>query len=268
MSKTLQQRTNHEGYPKSGELITMAGLEDLEASQRAISNMLYQHAHDSGRMAEPGAVFEIPMVSIRRGLSKHESGDRLRASLVALARVVATVTYIDEDRGQQRVIVGGLFEFFDVAKQDLGPGTTLRYALNRNLVAVIDRSARGTVAKLGVRRPLPVAGVGRWPAGISARNRCRACRCRGRSGPGAADRPHAGSSASAAPWPCGGSPGSWPCPRSAPCRPAARPGAVRRSRPDGRSGSVDSGPPRLAPAAACERARSRRRARVRECDRC
>jgi hypothetical protein len=142
MSKTLQQRTNHEGYPKAGELITMAGLENLEANQRAISNMLYQHAHESGRMAEPGAVFEIPMVSIRQELSKHESGDRLRASLVALARVVATVTYIDEDRGQQRVIVGGLFEFFDVAKQDLSPGTTLRYALNRNLVAIIDRSAR------------------------------------------------------------------------------------------------------------------------------
>ena len=62
----------------------------------------------------------------------------------------------------------------------------------------------GTVAKLGVRRPPPLAGVGRWSAGISARNRCRACRCRGRSGPGAADRPRAGTSASAAPWPCGG----------------------------------------------------------------
>src|SRR4051794_35215469 len=124
MSKTLQQRTNHEGYPKAGELITMAGLEDLEASQRAISNMLYQHAHDSGRIAESGAVFEISMVTIRQGLSKHESGDRLRASLVALARGVAIITYIDEDRGQQRVIVGGLFEFFDMAKQDLGAGTT------------------------------------------------------------------------------------------------------------------------------------------------
>src|SRR3954454_7274376 len=126
----------------------------------------------------------------------------------------------------------------------------------------------GTVAKLGVRRPPPLAGVGCWPAGISARNRCRACRYRGRSGPGAADRPRTGTSASATPWPYGGSPGSWPCPRSAPCRPAARPGAVRRNRPDGRSGSVNSGPPRLAPAAACERARSRSRARVRECDRC
>src|SRR5215210_6601361 len=33
---------------------------------------------------------------------------------------------------------------------------------------------KGTVAKLGVRRPPSLAGVGRWPAGISARNRCRA----------------------------------------------------------------------------------------------
>src|SRR3954453_16919765 len=62
----------------------------------------------------------------------------------------------------------------------------------------------GTLAKLGVRRPPPLAGVGRWSAGISARNRCRACRCRGRSGPGAADRPRAGSSASAATCSCGG----------------------------------------------------------------
>src|SRR3954471_20956087 len=35
---------------------------------------------------------------------------------------------------------------------------------------------KGTVAKLGVRRPPPLAGVGRWSAGIAARNRCRACR--------------------------------------------------------------------------------------------
>src|SRR4051794_35615164 len=84
-------------FPKAGELIEMSGLEDLETSQRAISNILYQHAHDSGRITEPGAVFEIPMSAIRQGLSKHESGDRLRASLVALARIVASVTYVEED---------------------------------------------------------------------------------------------------------------------------------------------------------------------------
>jgi hypothetical protein len=124
----------------------MTGLEDLEASQRAISNLLYQHAHDSGRITEPGAVFEIPMATVRTGISKHESGDRLRASLTALARIVAKATYTEEGAGgkgrQQRVVIGGLFKFFNVAQQDLAAGATLRFALNDDLVAVIDRSAR------------------------------------------------------------------------------------------------------------------------------
>src|SRR5690349_18031984 len=123
MSKTLQQRTNHEGYPKAGELITMAGLEDLEASQRAISNLLYQHAHDSGRIAEPGAEFEIPMATIRSAVSKHESGDRLRQSLLTIAGVRGMVSFTTEaksgERGVETIRIAGLFEFFDVERQDL-----------------------------------------------------------------------------------------------------------------------------------------------------
>jgi hypothetical protein len=145
-SRTVTQRSNADGFPKAGEVIEMTGLEDLEASQRAISNLLYQHAHDSGRITEPGAVFEIPMATVRTGISKHESGDRLRASLTALARIVARATYTEEAAGgkgrQQRVVIGGLFKFFNVAQQDLAAGATLRFALNDNLVAVIDRSAR------------------------------------------------------------------------------------------------------------------------------
>ena len=86
-SRTVTQRSNADGFPKAGELIEMTGLEDLEASQRAISNLLYQHAHDSGRIADPGAEFEIPMATIRSAVSKHESGDRLRQSLLAIAGV-------------------------------------------------------------------------------------------------------------------------------------------------------------------------------------
>ena len=76
----------------------MSGLDDLKASQRAISNLLYQHAHDSGEIAVPGAVFEIPMATVRTAISKHESGDRLRHSLKALMHVVAQITYT-VDRG-------------------------------------------------------------------------------------------------------------------------------------------------------------------------
>jgi hypothetical protein len=40
--------TNIEGFPKPGELIEITGAYGLEASDRAILNILYQHAHDSG----------------------------------------------------------------------------------------------------------------------------------------------------------------------------------------------------------------------------
>jgi hypothetical protein len=141
MSRTLEQRTNLDGYPKAGELIEMTGLEDLEASQRAVSNLLYQHAHDSGRFNEIDAVFEIPMATLRAALSKHESGDRMRDSLIALMRVVVRVGYVAKD-SEQRIIIAGLFKFFDVARKDLSARATLRYGISSELIAVLERSQR------------------------------------------------------------------------------------------------------------------------------
>ena len=96
----------------------MTGLEDIKAAQRAIANLLYQHAHDSGRIADPTAVFEIPMATMRHALSKHESGDRLRASLIALMRVIVRVAYLD-GMSEQRIMISGLFRFLDISRRDL-----------------------------------------------------------------------------------------------------------------------------------------------------
>ena len=144
MSRTIEQRTNLDGYPKAGELIEMTGLDDLEAHQRALSNLLYQHAHDSGRFTQPDAVFEIPMATLRTALSKHESADRLRASLIGLMRVVAQVSYVAKDGAatEQRVVIAGLFRFFDVASKDITTRSTLRYGISRELIDVLERSSR------------------------------------------------------------------------------------------------------------------------------
>ncbi len=56
----------------------------------------------------------------------------------------------------------------------------------------------------GVTPPAPMTGVGRELARTGGRSRDRARRCRRRSGPGAAGRRRAGTSASAATWPCAG----------------------------------------------------------------
>ena len=52
MNLTVNQKTNYWGFPKPGELIEMTGTHALEASDRAILNLLYQHAHDSGKLLD------------------------------------------------------------------------------------------------------------------------------------------------------------------------------------------------------------------------
>ena len=147
ISRTADQKTNHLGFPKPGELIEMTGTHVLEASDRAILNLLYQHAHDSGRLLESGAEWEIPLATIRQAFSKHESSDRLRDSLTRLMSVKVNVVYVaDNAKGvegpEQRVVITGLFDFFDVSAKELATRATLRYGLPRKLTPILETSGR------------------------------------------------------------------------------------------------------------------------------
>jgi hypothetical protein len=147
MSRTIDQKTNVLGFPKPGELIEMTGTHALEASDRAILNVLYQHAHDSGRLLDLNAEWEIPLAQVREAFSKHESSDRLRDSLDRLMRVVVNVFYVAVDKGdgegpEQRVVITGLFDFFDVSGKELTKRATLRYGLPRKLAPILENSGR------------------------------------------------------------------------------------------------------------------------------
>lgn len=145
MSHTVEQKTNSLGFPKPGELIEMTGTHTLEASDRAILNLLYQHAHDSGRLLDPSAEWEMPLATIRQAISKHESTDRLKDSLQRLMHVMVNVVYIAEDRDngpEQRVVLTGLFDFFDVSAKELAKRATLKYGLPRKLAPVLASSGR------------------------------------------------------------------------------------------------------------------------------
>lgn len=147
MSRTVEQKTNAWGFPKPGELIEMTGTHALEASDRAILNLLYQHAHDSGRLLDPSAEWEIPVATIRQALSKHDSSDRLRESLTRLMSVKVNVKYVAPlkdcvDGQEQRVVITGLFDFFDVSAKELAKRATLRYGLPRKLAPILESSGR------------------------------------------------------------------------------------------------------------------------------
>jgi hypothetical protein len=144
MNRTVAQKTNGDGFPKAAEVIEITGGHELEAMDRAALNILYQRAHDSGRLSEPDAEFEIELARLRP--SKHEANDRVRDALLRLMRVVVTVPYVDGPtaeypQGEPRLILTPLFAFFDLSENEKPPAT-VRYALPKKLQPIIARSGR------------------------------------------------------------------------------------------------------------------------------
>ncbi|HET9121891.1 MAG TPA: replication initiation protein, partial [Acidiferrobacteraceae bacterium] len=139
MGLTLDQRTNINGVPKAAELIEITGAHALEASDRAILNLLYQHAHDSGRLGDANASWELPITALRP--SRHNGTDRVRDSLSRLLSVQVKVMYRDSKTGRDRVLMTHLFESFDLPA-DEGVGGPVRYRVPVSLVPVLAQSSR------------------------------------------------------------------------------------------------------------------------------
>jgi hypothetical protein len=142
MSRTVLQKTNADGFPKAAEMIEITGAHELEAMDRAALNILYQNAHDSGRLAHQNAEFEIEIMRLRP--SKHESNDRIRDALLRLMRIVVTIPYTakpteEHPDGEPRVILTPLFSFFDLSESD-SLRSTVRYGLPPKLQPLIARS--------------------------------------------------------------------------------------------------------------------------------
>jgi hypothetical protein len=140
MASTLEQRSNAVGFPKAGELIEITGAHELEAQDRAVLNLLYQHAHDSGRLGDISAEWELPMVALRS--SRHESNDRLRDSLHRLMRVVVTVPFLSAKDGEPRLIQTHLFDFFDLSANEQATNAIVRFGLPKRLQPLLARSSR------------------------------------------------------------------------------------------------------------------------------
>ena len=145
---TRLQRTNLNGFPKPGELIEITGAHELEAPDRALLNLLYQHAHNSGRLTEGEASWEIPLVELRHGLSRHQSNDTVRASLAKLMGVQVKVSYMsrpvggqEAKTGEPRTLLTHLFDFIDTSDGD-SSRSTVRYGVPKKLVEVLARSNR------------------------------------------------------------------------------------------------------------------------------
>ena len=88
-----------------------------------------------------------PSLHVRQAFSRHESSDRLRDSLTRLMSIKVNVAYVADapdakDGPEQRVVITGLFDFFDVSAKELATRATLRYGLPRKLAPILESSGR------------------------------------------------------------------------------------------------------------------------------
>lgn len=141
MSLTVNQITNFNGFPKAAELIEITGAHALEASDRAIFNQLLQIAHDSDRLTEPDAEWEITLSSLRKSFSKHESNDRVRECLRRLRRTEVRVTYVSARTGKLRALETHLLEFTDTDEEDVNDAT-VQFGIPKRLRQILARSNR------------------------------------------------------------------------------------------------------------------------------
>jgi plasmid replication initiation protein len=142
MSLTVKQFTNLNGFPKAAELIEITGAHALEASDRAVFNQLLKIAHDSDRLVEPDAEWEITLASLRRASSKHESNDRVKESLRRLRRTEVKVTYVSSRTGKRRVMETHLLDFTDTEDEDEASDGTVQFGIPKRLRAVLAKSNR------------------------------------------------------------------------------------------------------------------------------
>ena len=138
MALTILQKSNDSGFPKPKELIEITGAHGLEASDRAILNLLYQHAQDGGLSTDTVGEWEIALASLRP--SKHESNDRLRESLDRLMQVIVNVPYVSRD-GEARTLKTHLFDFFDLPDAETG-AAAVKFGVPHRLRPILARSNR------------------------------------------------------------------------------------------------------------------------------
>jgi hypothetical protein len=138
---TVKQLSNFDGFPKAAELIEISGAHNLEALDRANFNQLLQVAHDSDRLMEPGASWEVTFASLRRASSKHESNDRIRESLRRLRRTEVAVRYISAKDGRPRKLETSLLTFTDTSEDDSNAATIV-FSIPDPLRLVLVRSNR------------------------------------------------------------------------------------------------------------------------------
>jgi hypothetical protein len=105
-------------------------------------NVLFQHAHDSGRLTDSEAEWQVPLAVVRENWSRHKGNERIHDSLTRLMRVIVNVPYISPKGGEQRVMRTHLLDFTDTSADESAGRGTLTFGIPKKLRPILARSER------------------------------------------------------------------------------------------------------------------------------
>ena len=103
-------------------------------------NTFFQHAHDSGRLTEADAEWEISFAHLRQSQSKHGSNDRIKESIRRIRRVEVKIAYTTA-AGEMRVLESNLLNFTDTSDKDTLTAT-VQFGIPNRLRMILARSNR------------------------------------------------------------------------------------------------------------------------------
>jgi hypothetical protein len=140
MAKTLEQRSNADGWAKPGELIeiTGAGASALTVTDRVLLNLLYERI--SSRIAEDEE-HVIPLAELRQMIGGHQSNDQLRDSVRRLKSVVVEVEELDS-RGKRQLRFTSLLDEPAVSVEEGDPAAMIRFGITKTMRRILGKSQR------------------------------------------------------------------------------------------------------------------------------
>lgn len=137
MALTISQRTNNDGFPKPGELIKVKQAFQLEANDRALINILYEHAHNSGNIGVEENKWMIKLKDIR--MSNTNNNQDLYDSIRRIMSTILRIDFIDSE-GKERHILTNMFEIFDLPSNNINDESVVYYKIPIDLLRVLVKS--------------------------------------------------------------------------------------------------------------------------------
>lgn len=134
-SRTLEQKNNHSGMVKAGELIEIKQSHLLTLQDSRIFDRLIEHAWPSINNQD---VFRCP-ISLVRGPT-HRGGERVRDSVARLINTMLTVPFLDQEDGKKKVLQTTLIAGTITTEDEDDPTGEIVYSFSPQLLAVLQTS--------------------------------------------------------------------------------------------------------------------------------